>query len=69
MDVRFFSQTQDIIFSCIGYNGIIQTAIYDSKLDFTQSTIKNLYPCDNILGFSLIYNNNDSYNIISDINS
>ena len=68
MDVRFFSQTQDIIFSCIGYNGIIQTTIYDSELNFTQSTIMNVYPCENISGFSLIYNNEGSYNIISDIN-
>ena len=68
MDVRYFSQTQEIIFSCIGYNGIIQTAIFDSELNFTQSTIKNIYPCDNIFGFSVIFDNKSSYNIISDIN-
>jgi hypothetical protein len=68
MDVRFFSQTQEFIFSCIGYNGIIQTGIYDNELNFTQSTIKNYYPCENISSFSLIYNNKNSYNILSDIN-
>jgi len=68
LDVKFFSQKQDIIFSCIGYNGILQTAIFDSNLNFPSSTIKNYYSCENIFGYSLIYNNNDSYNIISDIN-
>ena len=68
MDVRYFSQTDKIIFSCIGYNGILQTAIFDNKLNFNEPTIKNVYTCENISGFSLIYNNEGSYNIISDIN-
>ena len=67
LDVKFFSQKQNIFFSCIGYDGIFQTAIFYSKLNFPSSTIKNFYSCENIFGYSLIYNNNGSYNIISDI--
>ena len=67
MDVRFFSEKKDVIFSCVGNEGILQAAIFDSKLNTPNSSIKNFYSCQSIFGFSLIYNNNGSYYIISDV--
>ena len=67
IDVRFFSQKNDIIFSCVGNEGILQAAIFDRNLNNPSSSIKNFYSCQSIFGFSLIYNNNGSYNIISDV--
>ena len=67
IDVRFFSPKKDIVFSCVGIEGNLQAIIVDNNLNLPDASIKNFNSCQSIFGFSLIYNNNGSYNIISDV--
>ena len=69
IDVKYYPEKKDIIFSCIGNNGNLQALIYDKNLNIPEFSIKNFISCENIFGFSILYNNESrEYDVISDVN-
>ena len=56
LQVNYFENNNDFVFSCSGNNGNITQCIYDNNFDYKQKKIK-FEECDDIEGYSNIYSN------------
>ena len=63
--VEYYKEKEEFAFSCLTQNGGIEVIIYDKSLT-NDKEIYKFIDCEDIYGYSLLYNNN-SYFVISDV--
>ena len=65
MKINYLFETNEIIFSCSGSDGSIETYIFDIELNTPDYSIKQFTSCESIYGFSIMYTSD--YYILSDV--
>ena len=67
LDVYYFLETDEYVFSCITTEGSIQFIFYDQNFNELEKTKYKFTECESIYGYSLLYSDiNNDYYILSD---